>query len=127
MDISFEKIENPAAPRDSGLYDSLDEKIKILHETSWRDKWQSQGDQYHLWLDNFKEDERIYAMFLLSKFMYFDTLTWVPLERSAIDVRFLTDRQREWINAYQATVFEKLSPYLNEEEREWLRGETAAI
>lgn len=75
MDISFEKIEATATPRDSGLFDSLDEKIKILHETSWRDKWQSQGDQYHLWLDNFKKEERIYAMYLLSKFMYFDNET----------------------------------------------------
>ncbi len=61
------------------------------------------------------------------QFMYFDTLTWVPLERSAIDVKFLTDRQRTWINAYQQTVFEKISPYLSEEERDWLRGETAAV
>ena len=75
MDISFKKIEATAAPRDSRLYDSLDEKIKILHQTSWHDKWQSQGDHYHLWLDNFKEEERIFAMFLLSKFMYFDNET----------------------------------------------------
>ena len=75
MDISSEKIEATAAPRDAGLFDSLDEKIKILHETSWHDKWQSQGDQYHLWLENFKEEERIFAMFLLSKFMYFDNET----------------------------------------------------
>lgn len=61
------------------------------------------------------------------QFMHFDTLTWVPLERSALGVKYLTNRQREWINAYQATVYEKLSPYLNEEEREWLRSETAAI
>lgn len=61
------------------------------------------------------------------QFMYFDTLTWVPLERRAIDVKFLTDRQREWINAYQEKVYEKLSPYLSEEERTWLAGETAEI
>ena len=61
------------------------------------------------------------------QFMYFDTLTWVPLERSALDASYLTDRQREWINAYQAMVYEKLAPYLTEEERKWLRGETAAI
>ncbi len=75
MDISVEKIERPAVPRDSGLFDTLEEKIKILHNTAWRDKWQSQGDQYHLWLENFKEEERISAMFLLSKFMYFDNET----------------------------------------------------
>ena len=75
MGDSIEKIEGKAIPRDSGLYDSLDEKIKILHETAWHDKWQNQGDQYHLWLDNFKEEEKIHAMFLLSKFMYFDNET----------------------------------------------------
>ena len=61
------------------------------------------------------------------QFMYFDTLTWVPLERNALDVRFLTDRQREQINAYQNMVFEKLSPYLSEDERKWLKEETKAI
>ena len=70
MGDCIEKIEEKAVPRDSGLYDSLDEKIRILHETAWRDKWQNQGDQFHLWLDNFKEEEKIHAMFLLSKFMY---------------------------------------------------------
>ncbi len=75
MDTGAEEIELNVTPRDSGLFDSLDEKIKILHETAWHDKWQNQGDQYNLWLDNFKEDEKIYAMFLLSKFMYFDNET----------------------------------------------------
>lgn len=75
MGDSVEKIVPSAEPRDSGLYDSLDEKIKILHETAWHDKWQNQGDQYHTWLENFKEDEKIPAMFLLSKFMYFDNET----------------------------------------------------
>ena len=75
MGDSVEKIVSSAEPRDSGLYDRLDEKIKILHETAWHDKWQNQGDQYHTWLENFKEDEKIHAMFLLSKFMYFDNET----------------------------------------------------
>ena len=61
------------------------------------------------------------------QFMYFETLTWVPLERTAIDPKYLSDRQIKWINAYQKTVYEKISPYLNEEEKEWLRKETAEI
>ena len=61
------------------------------------------------------------------QFMYFDTLTWVPLERSAIEAEYLNDQQRAWINAYQSKVYEKLSPYLDKEECEWLRRETAAI
>lgn len=61
------------------------------------------------------------------QFMHFDTLTWVPLERSAIEAEYLNDQQRAWINAYQSKVYEKLSPYLDKEECEWLRQETAAI
>ena len=61
------------------------------------------------------------------QFMHFDTLTWVPLERNAIDVSYLTDRERQWINEYQKRVYEKLSPFLNEEEREWLAEETREV
>lgn len=61
------------------------------------------------------------------QFMRFDTLTWVPLERSAIAVEYLNDQQRGWINAYQKQVYEKLSPYLTKEECDWLRKETAEI
>ena len=38
----------------------------------------------------------------------------------------LTETQRAFLYAYQRRVFEKVSPYLNEEEREWLRAETRA-
>ncbi len=88
MGNSTEKIKTFAVPRDSGLYDSLDHKIKILHETAWHDKWQNQGDQYHSWLDNFKEEEKIHAMFLLSKFMYFDNETIRELMRRVYEDLF---------------------------------------
>ncbi len=58
------------------------------------------------------------------QFMHFRTLTWVPLDMDALDEKYLTDTQREYLCAYQKEVFEKLSPYLNDEEREWLRNET---
>ena len=62
--------------RDSSRYDILDRKIKILHDTAWRDKWAWESDQYSKWLSNFQEgEEQINAMFLLSKFMYFDNET----------------------------------------------------
>ena len=61
------------------------------------------------------------------QFMEFETLTFVPLERAAIDPKYLTDRQRQWINVYQEQVYEKLSPYLSEEEKEWLYKETRAV
>lgn len=58
------------------------------------------------------------------QFMHFKTLTWVPIDMEAIDERFLTEEQRAQLYAYQKQVYEKISPYLNEEEKEWLRKET---
>lgn len=58
------------------------------------------------------------------QFMYFDTLTWVPIDMHAIDAKYLTEMQRKWLYDYQRRVYEKLSPYLREEERLWLARET---
>ncbi len=58
------------------------------------------------------------------QFMEFETLTWVPLDMEAIDVGYLNEDARKMLYAYQKQVFDKISPYLNKEEREWLKKET---
>lgn len=58
------------------------------------------------------------------QFMHFDTLTWVPIDREGIDERYMTEEQRMLFRLYQKEVYEKISPYLNREEREWLKRET---
>lgn len=60
------------------------------------------------------------------QFMHFKTLTWVPIDMEAIDEKYLTETQRMFLYGYQREVYDKVSPYLNEEEREWLRRETRA-
>ncbi len=61
------------------------------------------------------------------QFMRFRTLTWVPIDMEAVDEKYLTETQRMYLYSYQRQVYEKLSPYLDEEEREWLRRETKAV
>ena len=61
------------------------------------------------------------------QFMHFETLTWVPIDKDAVDEAYLNDTQRKLFRQYQQTVFEKISPYLNEEERKWLKEETCAV
>lgn len=56
-------------------------------------------------------------------FMKLDCLSFVPFDRDAIDVSLLEKFELEWINNYQAKVYEKISPYLNKEERRWLKKE----
>ena len=61
------------------------------------------------------------------QYMHFKTITWVPLDMDAIDEKYLTETQKEYLYAYQREVYDKLSPFLNEDEREWLRAETRAF
>ena len=60
-------------------------------------------------------------------FLKFDTLTLVPFERKAILPEKLTEEQKQTLNDYHRQVYEKISPYLDENEREWLRQETCAM
>ena len=60
------------------------------------------------------------------QFMHFKTLTWVPIDMEAIDEKQLTEVQRMLLYTYQKQVYDKISPYLTEEEAEWLKKETRA-
>lgn len=60
------------------------------------------------------------------QFMHFKTLTWVPIDMEAIDEKQMTETQKALLYGYQRMVYEKVSPYLNAEEAEWLKKETRA-
>lgn len=61
------------------------------------------------------------------QFMKFEILSFVPIDIEAIDVDLLSEEERSWVNEYHKEVFDKLSPYLNEEEKAWLREETRSM
>ena len=68
----------------------------------------------------FKNDE-------MGEFYKFDTISYCPIDLEGIDVSLLDEEEREWLNNYHRTVYEKLSPYLNEEEKKFLEKETRSI
>ncbi len=61
------------------------------------------------------------------QFMKFENLTWVPIDLDTIDISFMEARDIKLMNTYHKIVYEKLSPYMNEEEKRWLAEETRAI
>ncbi len=61
------------------------------------------------------------------RFLRFSPLTLVPLDPSLIDPEFLTPRTTDVLNDYHSRVFNEIAPFLNEEEKEWLRGQTQKI
>ena len=61
------------------------------------------------------------------QFMYLEVLTYIPFDLDAIDPDVMTEEDKKRLNNYHKLVFEKVSPYLDEEETEWLRKYTRAI
>ena len=61
------------------------------------------------------------------KFLQMESLTLCPIDTAPIDVNMLLPEEVEWLNAYHREVFEKLSPYLEDEEVEWLAEATKPL
>lgn len=61
------------------------------------------------------------------QFMCFEHLTMVPFDLEAVVPEQMTEREKELLNAYHSEVYEKISPYLDEEEKEWLKEATREI
>lgn len=61
------------------------------------------------------------------QFLRFEYLTYVPIDLEGVKKSLMTEREIEWLNAYHREVYQKLSPYLEGEEKEWLKEATQAI
>jgi len=61
------------------------------------------------------------------EFLKFEPITYCPIDLEGVKADLLTDDEKRWLNEYHTRVYEILSPYLDENEREWLRNETRAI
>lgn len=61
------------------------------------------------------------------QFMYFEVLTLVPIDLDAVNPDLMDSRDKELLNNYHQKVYESISPYLPENEREWLKKYTRAI
>lgn len=61
------------------------------------------------------------------KFLQIEPLTLCPIDTTPIDVDMLLPEEIDWLNAYHHSVYEKLSPFLDEEEKIWLENATKLI
>ena len=61
------------------------------------------------------------------QFMCFEPLTMVPFDLEGINPEEMTERGRKLLNDYHQKVYTTISPYLDEEEKEWLKQATREI
>ena len=61
------------------------------------------------------------------RFLRFETLTLCPIDKTPIVKEMLTQEECDWLNQYHQRVYDTLSPYLDSDEREWLRSACEAL
>lgn len=61
------------------------------------------------------------------QFMYFEDLTCVPIDLDGVDVSLMEEKDKKRLNEYHREVYERLSPYFEGEEKEWLLRATRQI
>ncbi|WP_455473774.1 aminopeptidase P family protein [Bartonella sp. B30(2025)] len=57
----------------------------------------------------------------------FETITNCPIDRRLILPELLTLQERQWLNDYHAHVYQVNAPYLNEEDKKWIKEATMPI
>lgn len=61
------------------------------------------------------------------QFMYTEPITYVPMDLDAIEPQQMSAEDRKLLNDYHSKVYEMVSPYLEEDEKEWLKTYTREI
>ena len=54
----------------------------------------------------------------------FENLTLAPIENDLINFKLLTDEEKKYLNNYHKKVYKTLKPFLNNNEKNWLRSVT---
>ncbi|HLN22153.1 MAG TPA: aminopeptidase P family protein [Bacteroidales bacterium] len=83
-------------------------------------------DKYGIRIENllacYKDEETEFGTFLR-----FSTLSLCYIDSSLIDVSMLDKSEIDWINSYHEEVYSRLSSFLTNDEKEWLRKKTTPL
>lgn len=61
------------------------------------------------------------------RFLQFEPLTLCPIDTEPIILDMLAAEERDWLNAYHKTVYDRLSPHLDGEDIAWLAAACAPV
>ena len=62
-----------------------------------------------------------------AKFLKFETVTLCPIDTKPVDVNLLTENEKSWLNSYHKEVYEKLTPFLDDKHKTWLKIKTKKL
>ena len=61
------------------------------------------------------------------KFYAFETITLCPFDRALFDTSIMSAEEIKWVDDYHKTVYDRLAPLMDADEREWLAAATAPL
>jgi Xaa-Pro aminopeptidase len=61
------------------------------------------------------------------KLLGFENLTFVPIDTRLLDLSLLTQKEKDWLNAYHQEVLEKVGPHVEGEVLEWMEKAVKSI
>ncbi|MEG1277884.1 MAG: aminopeptidase P family protein [Cellulosilyticaceae bacterium] len=61
------------------------------------------------------------------QFLEFETVTFAPIDLDGIDINQMNKDEKAYLNAYHEEVYDKVSPFLEEDEKVWLKVYTAQL
>lgn len=61
------------------------------------------------------------------KFYAFETITLCPFDRALFDTSIMSSEEIKWVDDYHKTVYDRLAPLMEADEREWLAAATAPL
>jgi Xaa-Pro aminopeptidase len=64
---------------------------------------------------------------LSNGFLAFEDLTLFPISINLIETSLLNQDEKDWLNNYHRLVWDRLSPFISDEEKEWLKHQCSSI
>jgi len=61
------------------------------------------------------------------EFLKFEHMTYIPIDLKCVDIDMLDNDEVEWLNDYNKKTYENISPYINEDEKQWLKKNTEKL
>ena len=58
----------------------------------------------------------------INKNLHFENLTLAPIEKNLINFKLLNNKEKKYLNEYHKKVYLTLKPYLNKNEKGWLKS-----
>ena len=79
------------------------------------------------WKSQTPEENLILVREKSNDLLFFENLSWCPIDRDLVNKDLLNKEEIEWFNKYHYKVYAKLNTYMDDKEKQWLKLATEPL